>query len=252
MPKTLATRALTRSDFIRQLSLIISNHFVGVLVIDEFQNLKLGSKNAKAELIAMLIDIRDELGIPIILVGTYKAVDILRKDASISRRLVEGGYHEIQRPLTAQDPNFIKFCRTMWVYQWVREPKPITDKIIEALYDCSMGVTGILINVFIYAQHEAMINESETVDAATIKKVYKEHFKPFHNIIIALRHNTPEFLKQYDDLYLEAFAELEVKAPASLKGATSAPAAKPAHDEMYEALTGKDPEQANTKEVDYA
>jgi hypothetical protein len=211
--KYFKNRQLTRYDFIVELYKIICNHFVGIIAIDEFQNIKLASKKLKEELIALLIDMRDELGIPIVLVGTYKAVDILRKDASISRRLVEGGYYELERPLSSADEDFRNFCDVMWKYQWLREPVALTDKIYDALYDCSMGVTGILLNLFIYSQNEALNTDKEFVDARMIRRVYRDRFKPFHNIINALRAGTPEFLNQYDDLYCKAFAQLEGDAP---------------------------------------
>lgn len=211
--KHFKSKKLTRHDYINELFKIIYNHFVGIIAIDEFQNLKLATKTAKEELIALLIDMRDELGIPIVLVGTYKAVDILRKDASISRRLVEGGYYELQRPMSSGDEDFRDFCDIMWEYQWLKHPADLSDEILDTLYDCSMGITGILLNLFIFAQNEALDTGKEFVDAKIIRQVYKNRFKPFHNIINALRANTPEFLLQYDDLYLKAFAKLESQAP---------------------------------------
>jgi hypothetical protein len=169
-------------------------------------------------------------------------VDILRKDASISRRLVEGGYYELERPLSSADEDFRNFCDVMWMYQWLREPVALTDKIYDALYDCSMGVTGILLNLFIYSQNEALDTDKEFVDARMIRRVYRDRFKPFHNIINALRAGTPEFLNQYDDLYCKAFSQLEGNAPSNLEKATGNPKKK--YDasnakKLHEQVTGE-------------
>lgn len=80
-----------RNFYLSEIRKIITTHHVGLLVLDEFQNLSLMGVGA-AKVIAFLVNLRDELGIPIVIAGTYKALRLLEGDLSISRRLVEGGY----------------------------------------------------------------------------------------------------------------------------------------------------------------
>jgi hypothetical protein len=56
------------------------------------------------KIIALLVNLRDELGLPIVLVGTYKALRLLEGNMSSARRLCEGGYFDLARPPSAEDP----------------------------------------------------------------------------------------------------------------------------------------------------
>lgn len=201
-------KSMTRTHYVAGLRRIIANHHVAALVIDEFQNLSLAKSGGKKELIAMILNLRDELGVPIILVGTYKAADILKGEASVARRLVDGGFHELQRPESPNDEGWQALCEIAWEYQWVKNPQPLKEEIIDVLYDYSQGVTGIMLNLFITAQIEAIESETEVVDAKLLKSVYLQRFKPLHGVIDALRSRDISFMNQYDDLYIKSFSAL--------------------------------------------
>lgn len=206
--KKFADRSMTRTDYVDALRTMIVNHHVGVLVIDEFQNLSLAKSGGKEELVALIVNLRDELGIPIVLVGTYRAASILRDDASTARRLVEGGFHELQRPADASDENWLALCEIISDYQWVLEPQPLTDEFVEVLYRYSQGITGIMLNLYVTAQTFAIEEGIEKISPQLIEQVYKERFRPLHHIIDILSSNNIDLLSQYDDLYFNGRKEL--------------------------------------------
>ncbi|KIH76257.1 AAA domain-containing protein [Geoalkalibacter ferrihydriticus] len=203
------TDKASRSEYVSALEAIIKNHHVGALVIDEFQNISLAKSGGKGEVLALIHNLRDELGVPIILVGTYKAAAMLREETSLARRLVEGGFHELKRPADPSDINWRALCNIVWRYQWVREPQDISDKIVQTLYGFSQGITGIMINLFITAQTYAIEEGLETVTCGLLNEIYHERFRPIHHIIHLLRENNPAVLSQYDDLYFDAIAEMD-------------------------------------------
>jgi len=199
---------MTRTDYVNALGKMIINHHVGVLVIDEFQNLSLAKSGGKEELVALIVNLRDELGIPIVLVGTYRAASILKNDASTARRLVEGGFHELQRPADPSDENWQALCEIIFDYQWVLEPQPLTDEFVEVLYRYSQGVTGIMLNLYVTAQTFAIEEGIEKISPQLIQQVYKERFRPLHHIINILSTNNVDLLSKYDDLYFNGRKEL--------------------------------------------
>lgn len=202
---------LSRSEYVDELKKIIANHHVGALVLDEFQSLSLAGTDGVKELIAMLINFRDQLGVPIILVGTYQAADLLEFDGGLSmpRRMVEGGFHELIRPASHEDEDWTAMCEIAWKYQWVRNPEKWSDEILETLYECSQGITAIMLTLFIAAQIQAIDSGSEKVDARLLKSIYHDRLKPLHRIIDALRSKDMNLLSQYDDLYIKAFTQLK-------------------------------------------
>lgn len=193
-------RGGSRTLYLAEISKIIRTHHVGFLVIDEFQNLSLMGVGAK-EIIALLVNLRDELGLPIVVVGTYKALKLLEGDMSTGRRLVEGGYFDLQRPTSAQDESWIDLCSIAWKYQWVRNPVEFDPGICDALYDVSQGITGIMLSAFSFAQLAAIDNGTECVDANLIRKVYLDRMKPLHPALRVLQSGNPLLMDKFDDLY---------------------------------------------------
>jgi hypothetical protein len=202
--KHFSTRTLTRSDYVDALRKMIATQHIGALIIDEFQNISLAKSGGKGELIALIINLRDELGIPIVLVGTYRAAALLKDDASTARRLVEGGFHELKRPAGPSDENWRSLCEIVWDYQWVLDPLPFSDEIVETLYRHSQGITGIMLNLFVTAQAHALETGIETITPQLITEVYQERFSPLHGLINILSTNEPALLANYDDLYFDS------------------------------------------------
>jgi hypothetical protein len=202
--KLFEDKSMTRTHYVTALRKIVSNHHVGALVIDEFQNISLARSGGKNEFLALILNLREELGIPIILVGTYRAAAVLREEASIARRLVEGGFHELKRPGSPEDRDWRSLCEVVWWFQWVRNPQPLTPDVVEVLYKCSQGITGIMLNLFVTAQTFAIEEGIETITHTFIEEVYKDRFRPLHPIIDILSRNNENELANYDDLYFDA------------------------------------------------
>lgn len=207
--KLFSQARMTRTDYVSGLHRIIASNHIGALIIDEFQNISLAKSGGKEELLAMILNLREELGVPIILVGTHRAAAILKEDASIARRLVEGGFHELKRPADSKDENWLALCQIVWRYQWVKTPQPLTDEAIQALYDCSQGITGIMLNLFATTQTYAIEEEHETVTPKLIRDVFRKRFRPLHRVIEILRENKPDDLGHYDDLFFGGMNELK-------------------------------------------
>lgn len=157
------------------------------------------------KIIAFLVALRDELGIPIVIVGTYKSLRLLEKDLSTARRLVEGGYFDLERPTSAADSNWQELCQIAWKYQWTRESIDLSDAITEALYDVSQGITGIMLTSLISAQLAAIECGVERVDADLILKVFKERMQPLHPAVRALQSGSHTLIEKFDDIYKSSY-----------------------------------------------
>jgi len=189
-----------RGAYLAEIAKIIRTHHVGLLVIDEFQNLSLMGVGAK-KIIALLVNLRDELGLPIVVVGTYKALRLLERDMSTARRLSEGGYFDLARPTSADDKSWVELCQIAWRYQWIKDPIDFGSDICEALYEVSQGITGIMINAFMFAQLAAIEDGTERVTADLIHSVFMERMAPLHPAIRILQSGDPLLMDKFDDLY---------------------------------------------------
>lgn len=206
-----------RNLYLSEIRKIITNHHVGLLVLDEFQNLSLMGVGAQ-KIIAFLVSLRDELGLPIVVVGTYKALRLLERDLSTARRLVEGGYFDLERPSSSADESWQQLCKIVWNYQWLREPVGYSSDICEALYEASQGITGIMLSTYISAQLAAIEDGSERLNADLILKVFRDRMKPLHPAVRVLKSGNPTLVDKFDDLYQNLYPGqdrlIESNAPA--------------------------------------
>jgi hypothetical protein len=125
---------------------------------------------------------------------------------SSARRLCEGGYFDLERPLSAEDEAWNLLCDAAWKYMWVRRPAKFDTNIADALYEVSQGISGIMLSVLATAQLAAMEEDSaETVDADLIRKVYRERMTPLHPAIRILKSGDPNLMDGFDDLYRNAY-----------------------------------------------
>lgn len=194
-----------RNFYLAEIRKIITTHHVGLLVLDEFQNLSLMGVGA-AKIIAFLVNLRDELGIPIVIAGTYKALRLLEGDLSSSRRLVEGGYYDLKRPLSADDESFNQLCKIAWQYQWTKEQSELTDGTIDALYEVSQGITGIMLSVFASAQLAAIEDGSEIINENTIVNAFNLRMTPLHPAVKILKSNNPGLIDKFDEALSSALS----------------------------------------------
>lgn len=200
----------THTDFVLGLRRSVKHLRVGAIVIDELQNVNLRRGANRDEFLAMISNFRDELGVPIILIGTTAAKSILfsNKNISVQRRFCDGGFEELEPPKSASDEDWYTFCRTMWRYQWVTEPIEFSDEICELLYTLSQGITGILLTLFINCQMTA-IGGRERIDTNLVRAVYQEQMRPLHAALDALRSGDPRRMALFDDLYFSAANSVE-------------------------------------------
>ena len=216
-----------RNAYLSEIRKIVTTHHVGVLVLDEFQNLNLMGVGA-AKIIALLVNLRDELGLPIVVIGTYKALKLLRSELSTGRRLVEGGYFDLERPLSTDDEHWQSLCHAAWEFQWVRNPTGYSEAIGQALYEVSQGITGIMLSALATAQLAAIEDGSECVTADLIRKVFKERMKPLHPAVRVLQSGDPVLMDKFEDLYRNFWptTDREGVEAASVDVATNLAAAK--------------------------
>ena len=180
---------------------LLRRYNVGLVIMDAFENISLARSGGKKELSALISNSRDGLGVPLLLTGTYSALEVFAENMSTSRRFCEGGYFELHKPSGPDEEDWNEFSQVLWDYQWVQKPCKLTDEIRYAMYEYSQGITGVLLTIFVKAQETAIRSGKETVDAAQLKAVYTNSLKPLHPMIEALKENTYESLTRYEDLY---------------------------------------------------
>jgi hypothetical protein len=181
---------------------VLHMHSVGLLVVDEIQNLENSPKNRQS-LMTLLVSASNELGVPILFVGTNKAQHLLSLDFRQARRSIGNGstyWHTLKKGNDTAPGEWEDFLSVLWRFQWVRQAAPLTPFISDLLYHHSQGVIDIAIKLFAVAQARAIYDGSEALDGNLIDSVAKTELVTVMPMMDALRRDDINALMHCKDL----------------------------------------------------
>lgn len=183
---------------IAQLSLL---HGLGVLVIDEIQNISLAKSGGSQKMLNFFVELVNCIGIPVILIGTGNALAPLTTGFSNARRSTGEG-DKTWYPMS-NDDEWENFVQTLWTYQWTQIDSPLTKKIIDVLYEESCGIIDIAIKLFILAQWRAITTGIECIKINIIRSVAKDSLSMVQPALKLIRQgNIHKLLAEYTDIMI--------------------------------------------------
>lgn len=203
-------------------SRLLHQHFVGFLIADEVQNL-MNAKAGKSKetLMTELVSACNDLGVPILFVGTNKAAQVFSMDFRTSRRAVGHGIEQWDRlnddrtyaPGTEGDgrpgtSEWQDFIEVLWTFQWVRKPVALNASFSTTMYHLSQGVIDVAIKLFAAAQVLAIFAESEELTTDLLIEVYETQMKRLHPMLNALREGNLRDLAQFEDIAPESVEKM--------------------------------------------
>jgi hypothetical protein len=170
---------------------VASNHFLGVIVFDEIQDLSEAKSGGAARMLNFFVQLENTLGIPFILIGTPKAKALLCGEFRQARRISEQGdiywkpmretaEKETSSDLDEADHDWNVFIHAMWKYWYLRKAHPLPfnlleEPVIRELYKQSKGITALIVTIFFLAQRRAIISGEEDLTKSVIKSAVKDN-----------------------------------------------------------------------------
>lgn len=173
-------------------------HCLGVLVIDEIQHMLTAKSEVSSSMLNFLVTLVNEIGIPIVLIGTTKAKELLQVNFRQARRA--GGHGEFIWEPMKKDDNWEVLIRSMWRYQWTKEKAVITKEWLNVLHEESQGIVDIAVKLFMLAQSEAIETGEEKISTKMINKVSKKYLPMIQKMLSALKDGSIEQIRKFDDI----------------------------------------------------
>jgi hypothetical protein len=197
------SRRLSEDAMLAEVGLIASNHHLGLLVVDELQDLSTAKSGGAEKVLNFFSKLVSTLGLPVIRIGTNKARSILQGDFRHGRRAVGEGSMYWDRMKFETDEeielwNF--FIQGFFKFQWTQKPIPYDDNIGSILYHESQGVVDIAIKLFMIAQWRAIATGIETISAEIIEKVAQDSLHFVRPMLDALKSGEQRLIDKYSDI----------------------------------------------------
>lgn len=182
-----------------------------LLVVDEIQNVT--RNRGGVQLTAALTQLINSSGISIALVGTPECTDFLEREMHLARRSVGLQYGPVP-----YDAWFEEFCAALFSYQYVRRPAVLTPALLQWLYDHSGGIVSVVVSLLYEAQETAIMDGTETLDAASLGKAWQKRLQMLHPYIRAARIQEKRWSEKTPEIPGEIPGEMPGKIPGETPG----------------------------------
>lgn len=198
---------------------VASSHFLGVLHLDEIQNLfKIANLNRRryrkgtSELpelsivedrtLRWILQLTNTAHIPLLVSGTPDGVGALSKRLGTLQRVNAFGYHEFS-PIAfvpGQDPPGGPLMGALSRYQYVKQPLAIDDEAARRILQLAAGVPRILIALWIAAHRVVFDRGKDALEIEDFEKAADTWLSPLRPAVAAIRSGDSLKLAGYHDL----------------------------------------------------
>lgn len=192
-------------------------HFLGLLVIDEIQNLfKLSTiKTRRSRLtsaghvelrivedqtLKFLLNLTNTPSIPLILCGTHDGMQAIEKRFSTLQRVTRSGVHEMPFSESSTDPYFANaLVPTLCGYQWFDQKLPPSDELRNLLHELSAGVPRIYMYLWEKAHVCAFDREAAGLGFEDFRRAMDTYMAPLKPAVAALMSSDSRRLGRYEE-----------------------------------------------------
>lgn len=181
------------------MSQVARNIGLGLLIIDEIQHLSIAKSGGSDKMLNFFTTLVNVVGIPVIMVGTMKARNILQSDFRIARRGLGTSGNLIWEKMK-KDESWELLIEAIWEYQWTKKPTQLSQQYIDLLYELSQGVIDIAIKLYCMTQVKAISTGIEEITPHLMKRVSEENLKMIQPMLEALKSGDYKKIALYEDI----------------------------------------------------
>lgn len=228
------SRRVTLDQMMIAMSRLCVAHNVGVLIIDEIQNLCSAQKGVPEKVLNFFVTLVNTIGVPVIMIGTPKALSILQNEFQQAKR--GSGQGDALWERMPNDISWELFCRAIWTYQYTREAVPFSAAMKDSLYDEAQGIPFLAVHLYKLVQEDAILSERETFLAKDFHRIASERMGLTKPMREAMRAGKEVDLKQYIDITPFSLGDYKDNYSIAAEAGTPSPA-PPKEPAVQEAAT---------------
>jgi AAA domain len=198
----------------------VSCNFLGLLVLDEVQNLfrvqnkevRMAAKRSKTgirpelrvaddETLKFLLTLSNFAKVPTLYCATPDGMAAFETRMSTAQRMLTAGFHTMPHAESADDEFFRKrlfpvLCR----YQWLPDRLPVSDELRRLIFELSAGVPKFAVLTWIHAHRRAIQRHARVLTLEDFRHAAENALAPLRSPVAALLSNDPMRLQRYEDL----------------------------------------------------
>jgi len=191
---------MTVDSLIPIMAKLAGNLGLGVLVIDEIQRLLDSSSGGAQKMLNFFVQLTNTIGVPVVMVGTYKAFRLFNKEFASARR--GAGQGDTIMGNMAHDEYWDYFLEKIWRYQFTNTLTLLTPKLNWALYEESQGIADIAIKLYMFAQWQLIGSGDERLTPELFSDVASANLNAAGPMLAAMRTKDFDALGKIEDMFL--------------------------------------------------
>ena len=198
----------TISKLLIQIEQKIKSSHLGMLVIDEMQNLQFKRTGGENNLLKFLHHLVNKLGVPLLFCANPPFDDSLALTLKNARRAESGGTI-FMNPLQRHDLGWESFIAELWDLQWTNVETRLSDELNDKMYELSLGNIDMACRIYCEAQRLVIGTGDENISSAVLEYAYP--------IACSLSSRTSEILEARQNLILPRRNVKQNSAPNAVK-----------------------------------
>lgn len=186
---------------------LLSTYNVGLLVIDEIQQLH-NSNDDPEKMLNFFVTLTNKLSVPIVFIGTNRARKLFQENFRLARRAQSEGYIEIAN-LKKDSREWELFIETLFEdFNVLENGVSLEDNLKTVFHDECQGVLAVAVMLFMFSQNRAMSEGRTMLSVELIKRTAAEDLKLIAPMLKALRSGDPQQIAKFDDISIDENAIL--------------------------------------------
>lgn len=214
---------ITIDSMLTLMQRIAQEYSLGLLVVDEVQHLSL-AKGGSDAMLNFFVTLVNTIGVPVILIGTSKAMPILQGQFRQARR--SSGHGDLVWNRMKKERSWITFVESMWKYQWICSDVPLTAGMLDAVYEETQGIIVLAVVLYVLIQEDAIRSERESFGVDDIGRVAREKMALVQPMLKALREDNKKEIDKYEDITEILVEQVSAGIRRELQKPLKQPAAK--------------------------
>lgn len=165
--KAMRRQSVTLDALVAQLSQLCITHNIGVIIIDEIQNVLSASTKSgnHTRLVRFLVQLMNDTGICAVLVGTPEVGAFFDSEPHLARRT-----RGLRIGALGYGEPFHHLLAGLWKMQYTKIYQPLTEKLEGLLFEISGGIPALLAQVIALSQTQAIESGAEVLSEEVIRK----------------------------------------------------------------------------------
>jgi hypothetical protein len=189
------------SSLLPKWGIVALNHSLGLLVIDEVQNLNLKRSGGSLQLLNYIVEIVNALGVPILMVGNSNALDLLTSTMRSARRST-GLLNPYWMKFRENDSDWGIFLEELWDCQYLKQKTELTPELRREFYNQTQGIADYAVQLYEGIQQQ-LINEAdgEIITPELVTRMAQQKLAPNLALIEAIRKSDYASLQVIGDVH---------------------------------------------------